>query len=210
MAGTSRKTITTAIEDTRHAIVDDEYAAAVIESTDVIKDAIKETIAETTPKAQHNTDVCHAPHCTPFDVKHANDTDSVMPQPGDRLEVYWPLDAAYYPGTITTVDDTGPHVQYDDGDSEKLRLDSKEWRTLPASSASLSSPQLTSSQQQTLNELFTAFGNKSFMLHHAQGFPQPPFISPYETQKAEFCKTFKEIAMADIPVDAKIQRSHVI
>ncbi len=49
------------------------------------------------------------------------------PKKSDRVEVYWPLDKTYYPGTIISCDsEKGKYeVQYDDGDHENLNLSSE-------------------------------------------------------------------------------------
>ena len=52
-----------------------------------------------------------------------------IPQPGDRIEVYWPQDKAYCPGNMTSKIDNGNLVvAYDDGDREELDFAVEKWR----------------------------------------------------------------------------------
>lgn len=48
---------------------------------------------------------------------------------GDELEVWWPLDNAYYSGVVGAVLPAGRHrVCYADGDVEELVLAAEQWR----------------------------------------------------------------------------------
>lgn len=48
---------------------------------------------------------------------------------GDEIEVYWPLDDAYYRGVVARALPKRRHrVFYDDGDVEDLDLDKEQWR----------------------------------------------------------------------------------
>ncbi|KAK3283431.1 hypothetical protein CYMTET_8872 [Cymbomonas tetramitiformis] len=53
--------------------------------------------------------------------------------PGCRVKVYWPVDDAWYVGTVG---DTGPdgmsHVTYDDGDQENLDMSKEKYKVIPA------------------------------------------------------------------------------
>eukprot|EP00178_Gracilaria_changii_P001336 TRINITY_DN1187_c0_g1_i1.p1 TRINITY_DN1187_c0_g1~~TRINITY_DN1187_c0_g1_i1.p1 ORF type:complete len:639 (-),score=88.06 TRINITY_DN1187_c0_g1_i1:5196-7112(-) len=53
-----------------------------------------------------------------------------MPHIGADIEVYWPLDDAYYPGTVSRFTSrTGMHtIRYDDGAKEVLDLKKETWR----------------------------------------------------------------------------------
>eukprot|EP00854_Cymbomonas_tetramitiformis_P011610 gene11610-biopygen11918 len=46
-----------------------------------------------------------------------------VPVTGTRLELYWPLDEAWYPGIVADISAMGKHhIEYDDGDNEWLLL----------------------------------------------------------------------------------------
>lgn len=48
---------------------------------------------------------------------------------GDELDVWWPLDNAYYPGVVGAVMDDGRHrIDYDDGDVERVYLRKERWK----------------------------------------------------------------------------------
>lgn len=57
-----------------------------------------------------------------------SDEPPLIPQPGDRLEVHWPLENKHYPGTVSSVTQNEHSIQYDDGDKEKINLDKEDWR----------------------------------------------------------------------------------
>lgn len=52
------------------------------------------------------------------------------PQIGTTIEVWWPIDKAFYSGTVNSYDKETKmhHIKYDDGESEKLVLDDEVWR----------------------------------------------------------------------------------
>lgn len=48
---------------------------------------------------------------------------------GDELDVWWPLDNAYYPGVVGAVMEDGRHrIDYDDGDVERVHLRKERWK----------------------------------------------------------------------------------
>jgi len=52
---------------------------------------------------------------------------------GRRIKVYWPLDKAWYEGVIEKYDagKNQYHVQYDDGETEKIKLDKGKFELIP-------------------------------------------------------------------------------
>ena len=54
---------------------------------------------------------------------------------GSRIQVFWPLDAAWYTGTVTTLAGLRGMVEYDDGDIEELNLATEKIRLLDTAPA---------------------------------------------------------------------------
>ena len=50
-------------------------------------------------------------------------------QVGDKVEVYWPLDDQYYPGSVSDYSEaTGKHrIAYDGGQVENLKMEEENW-----------------------------------------------------------------------------------
>lgn len=199
------KNITAAVEDTRHAIVDDDLAASVVESIDLISDSIDDFVSCLDDKNSQLDEVGESTNDGKVpDDEHAADDRFVLPSVGNRLEVFWPIDQSFYPGTVSAVDADGHHISYDDGDEEVLKLNDEVWRVLPAKNASFPLTQLDSTEQDVLKDLFETFGNKSFMRYHAQGFLQAVFVRSYDLQEVEFCKRVKLVAISDVPSTANV------
>lgn len=117
----------------------------------------------------------------------------------------------YYPGTITEIDDQDRHViTYDDGDIESLTMDNEQWRYTASASTVSGLKTLTSNSEHTLSQLLETFGNKPFMLHHAQGFCQAPLIDAYKLEEDSFKQTVREVHRDNIPQHANIISSHTI
>lgn len=59
---------------------------------------------------------------------------------GDKMEVFWPIQARYYPGIVSNYDEaTGKHViHYDDCDHETLDMRDEVWRPLQANQVKIS------------------------------------------------------------------------
>ena len=51
-------------------------------------------------------------------------------RPGGRVEVYWPLDEAWYGGKVLSFDPTSKSAEilYDDGDEESVCMAQEMWR----------------------------------------------------------------------------------
>jgi len=92
------------------------------ESTEVAKveAAEKGTVMEE-PKSAEKKAASPLPKCNP----------QIPPAAGSRVEVYWPDDGLFYPGTITSVPRKRGfkfRIDYDDGEFEVLRLKDETWR----------------------------------------------------------------------------------
>ncbi len=52
-----------------------------------------------------------------------------LPYPGDRVEVCWPDDQKYHPGTVISKNgDAELDIPYDDGDLKELSFEEEVWR----------------------------------------------------------------------------------
>lgn len=170
-----------ALEDVRLAPDQDELASQVLTSMDEISESLDDVINsldtdDDQQKSSNEMNDTETSHSLDNETSHHvadNDEeimpDPVLPQVGDNIEVYWPLDMKYYPGTVTNVADTGYHtVSYSDGDTEDLLIDKEDWRFSSAhtvkSSTITSLPMLTSNEQCSLQSMLQFFGNKPFLI----------------------------------------------
>lgn len=212
--GLSGHSLSIALEDVRHSIVDDEFAEHVRQSNDQLQSAIDEAIDFPMSNSDELDQGC-LPNLneTTFSPDFDQSAD-IMSSPvlGDRLEVFWPLDDSYYPGTVTEITDDGCHVvDYDDGNSEKLNLSVENWRSSSILSASYSGfPSLQSDSFEVLQAMLETIGQKPIMLHHAQGFPQYVVLNAFQAEEKEFKKYVKCIPVSDVPPDANIISSYTV
>lgn len=90
IAGSIGHTIFAAIEDTRSAIVEDDFSASLIEAIDSLEAAIDDSIADLSDQ-----DDDEKPSSTVYSEDYiltGDDISPMIPNPRDRLEVYWTLD----------------------------------------------------------------------------------------------------------------------
>lgn len=163
---------------------------------------------DTLTTAANTVDITNIPH----QKNNANHT-STQPEVGDKIEIYWPLDNAFYPGSVVGKQDNHKTVVYDDGGIEKLDFTNETWRfesTAVLSAYSSSSFKVQSVMQDVLNDMLNYFGDKLFLRHQAQAFPQFRLRSAYELEEADFKKMIKLHPIADLPNHANLISSHVI
>lgn len=104
--------ITAAVEDTRHAILEDDFAADFFESAYPFSNII----ADIASALHDNEDVDHdAAEATNVDVPvhddgHTANDDAIPLRISDRHKIYWPLDSVYYRGTVSAVDSIRHHI----------------------------------------------------------------------------------------------------
>lgn len=135
------------------------------------------------------------------------------PDVEDSVDVYWPLDNAYYPYMIAEEQDNHKTVVYHDGWIETLDFTNETWRcaysaTIYAISAS--SLMLCRKSNQVLDTIFGHYGNKQFLRHHTQGFPQFILENAYDVEENDFKLTINTVPLCDIPESATIISGHVI
>ena len=137
---------------------------------------------------------------------HISDDEDVSPEPeivtppqndlpsvGDRVEIFWPIDNAFYKGSVSELTPDGKHViVYDDEDVETIMMSEENWKYESSAHAELGNfTTLPSDEQRVLREIMSVFGNKSFLRHQAQGFEQFPLVNAYlaeETRVYEVCQ----------------------
>lgn len=209
--GSNGHKVVAAVEDTRPAIVEDDFAASIVESIDQLDESIHESIEALTENYNQETplDACSVSS----DEYHTIDDPSIsLPGPGDRIEILWPLDNCFYPGVVSSVENNVHHINYEDGDAESLKLEDEEWRfgaTLSSSSV-FTGHSLISNEQHVLSLMLETLGNKSFMRHHAQGFQQAVLYKAYQEQELEFVKRVSRIPISEVPESANVISSHTI
>ena len=214
--GAHEKTISSAIEDTRFAIQDDPFAIQIQQSIDQLDTDLENVID--CKAVNRNTDDCDYENNDETAFHHqysTSDCDPELPQAGDCVDVFWPLDNSYYSGTFQSIDEDGRHnIEYDDGEDEVLDMTDGTWRfstgNTTSSSVSAQSSQFSSIEPVVLQEMQNHFGNKSFMRHQAQGFPQFALVNAYNAEETSFKKTAEPVRVSKIPPDANIISSHVI
>lgn len=209
-----------AVEDIRLAVNEESFASLVREGNDHLDSSIEEMLDENifcddknTSDAMDNSSKINEGEDEAPSNFGEND-NAVLPDVGDSIEVFWPIDNQYYIGTVAEISDENVYtVHYDDSDIEHLPDMSKEnWRfsssaMLQAMSASTS---VTSTEEETLNKMLDHFGNKPFLRYRAQGFPSFPLLNAYKAEEDEFKKTVKKVPIEDVPKNANVISSHVI
>jgi len=141
-----------------------------------------------------------------------------LPSTGEAIEVYWPIDSTFYPGVVSSISDENGmfNISYDDGDEETLDLSNETWRRvaseepLAANKTQLALNELMSSEQDEIDAYFQAFGQKDFLLHHAQGLPTFPIKNAFDKEEELFTKNVRLVHVNDVPKNANIITSHVI
>ena len=159
-----------------------------------------------------------------FEINDSSLDKLRLPLVGDKIEVLWPAESTYFLGVVAEVTDNNQHViVYDDGDMETLTMDEQEWRfndshnenendtgsTLQSSTVS-HLPTLKSTEQTELQLLFDHFGNRPFLISHAQGFSQAAIINAYRTEEDAFKRTVREVSREAVPHNANVISSHVL
>lgn len=120
MAGSSGHTIVTTVEDTCPAIVEDYFAASIIQSMDLFEAVIDESISDL---SDQDDDEHQYKKFAAEDDKITEDYVSPMTtNPGHSVELYWPLGNQYNPGTVSDLSYDHHSVNYDDCDTDSLSL----------------------------------------------------------------------------------------
>ena len=224
--GSSGRTITAAFEDVRAAMNTDSFATIVQESIDTLEREISDALDQIATDSSADECVSSRDHdevAAQTDGEVAAQMDSiddtadntpVSPSIGDRIDVFWPLDNAFYPGVVTDIDNGHHQIQYDDGDKETLEISNETWRfsdhDYSVQNAVACAVELFSSEQSDLKPMFEHFGNKPFLAYQAQGFPSYMLHNAYHEEEESFKRTVRVVARSTVPSNANVISSHVI
>lgn len=94
---------------------------------------------------------------------------------GDRIDIFSPVNSQYYSGEFTMVHGGKHQGTYDASHIEELDLSQETWHFGSTTSESCTvstsrASKLKSSMRDDLQHMFERFGNKVFLVNHAQGF----------------------------------------
>lgn len=113
-----------AFEDIRKPVLENQFDQLVQSALDTIEENSTDAIEHLTDQNDTNQivsiEVQHSQGGSSSNVDFENSGISdIIPHVGDKIEVYWPLENKYYPGTVEAKQDDGKlSVAYDDGDME--------------------------------------------------------------------------------------------
>lgn len=119
--------------------------------------------------------------------KRTSDQDALepsIPAVGERLEVFWPADNAYYPGVVTDINADDKHViLYDDAEVETLTISDEQWRYDTSEQAHFGRfSTLLSDEQHVLRQMMDVLGNKRILRYRTQG------LDPVSTFQCVSCR----------------------
>ena len=111
------QTITGTLEDVRLDLPEENLAKHVVDFIDEKQARIDDVLESDTDSDDPDPDPDEDNHSSEKDAEFNGDVDLIQPEVGDQIEVFWPLDAQYYPGTVCEIDDGRHTISYDDGDT---------------------------------------------------------------------------------------------
>lgn len=139
VAGKNGKSMNVAFEDLRQPVLENQFDQIVQSAIDNIDENNEKAIENLeNQNGQDNTTINQEtqqpetqqpePEYSNSDFENISNSD-MIPNVGDKVEVYWPLDNTYYPGTIESEQEDGKlSVAYDDGDMEILNFSTETWK----------------------------------------------------------------------------------
>ena len=122
---------------------------------------------------------------------------------GGKIEMYWPLDDQYHPGSVSEYSEaTGKHITaYYDCEVENLKMKEQNWRILSINQVAI--PDIAPIHKETLQKYFKNFAHKEFMVHQAEGLSPHPVWYAYHDEELKFLKTVREIQVDKVPKNSK-------
>lgn len=222
--GKAGKTICAAVEDARAAQTNSDLAAAIQDSIDELDMTLADSINPSQDENQdsdnnvQSEDNNHQHSTGDFDMDSDSEQlytaeDNQLPETGERVEIFWPLENQFFSGTIGNVHEDGTRdVHYDDDDFEVLNLDTENWKLETTASALQAGFEYTlhSNEQDVLSNMVDKLGHKPFLRHHAQAFDQAPLINAYRKEEDNFLSNVKIVPRSCVPVNANVIGSHTI
>lgn len=155
--GSKGRTVKAAVEDVRHAIVNDEFALVLQEAIDeraIHLDIAVDKLVED-PSKKHEGFIALSSEDNELRLNDNGKRDAVVPPSiGDKISGFWPDNYQYYPGTVSGISYgalTKIHVNYDDRDKDVLDLNSKILTYVSDSALSAHMTELCSNDSQDLS-----------------------------------------------------------
>lgn len=101
-------------------------------------------------------------------------------------------------------------MNYYNAETETRKLASETWRPTEAmSSQHAGFPSLWSESPNVPQSMMENIGQKPFLLHHGQRFPQYVLFNSYESEEQEFDIKAKFVTIVDVPSDAHSISNHI-
>lgn len=225
-----------AVEDTRHALSDNELAAEVQQAIDQLDsdvDANLELLADSDmlgePSSENNQHISFSDHDDvinedQFVVSMEDDSpNEELPHViGDNEENINPI-LTHYPIQPSTFDPDDPDSIVTDQPAQPAQVapalpsHTMVTRSMQPHSSLLANEiellpgtELSSSEQQSLQLYHNRFKSKDFMLRHAEGLPSYTIANAYMVEEQNFVKECVRLHRSKVPSDANVIRSHVI
>lgn len=217
--GCSCEPIKVSIEDIRPALRNDSFASLIQHASDELDENIVDLLSSLspvtttgTPSSGHllptndvldpSTDVYFLTHDLLPDYRTNNSfSDSpVVPKVGDRIEIFWPIDNAFYPGQIQSLQNGQHCIHYDDGDTEAMNMTSEAWRFLSASTQP--PPLLRSQSHDVLSSMLNYSGNRTFMPRRVHTFPPHVILIDNRNEGTSFKRTVRVVSTSSVDQNA--------
>lgn len=220
--GKNGKTVCAAFEDVRATIGNDNFTMEVSSAIDQLDDAIEDILNPLQENkgvedrclvnSNNNDDQLSTSNVEDIDLTIRDNVNE--PLMGENVAIFWPLDNTYYPGTVTAIEDGISTILYEDGEIEVLNMSDETWKYQEdkdtVASASSSTLELQSNEQEILSQLSKFFGNKPFLRFQCQGFEQFPLINAYRKEEVQFLNIVKPVLIESVPRNANIIDSHTL
>ena len=221
--GRGSRKISAAFEDTRIAPGCDQLSVIIQSAVDELDESVDDIVSIATINDVNGTKADESSDGASMDVTDFSSDERRLPSEGDRIQVFWPLDNAYYSGEVINVNDDGNYmVLYDDEETETVKITDEQWRyeaDVPQENLGTDTLQggalevvktLTSNHQEVIQSMMDKLGQRPFMYHHAQGFDQSAMIKSYDAEEEKYISTVKRVPRRKVPRDANIVSSHVV
>lgn len=122
-----------AFEDLRKSVAENDLTKLISDGIDHMDKEIEEYTDQSIasePENEHPSDDGRSNIVRPTDFNPdlGISDDNVVPQVGDSISVFWPMDDQFYPGTVHDVENDQHTIHYDDGDVEVLNLSEEQWQ----------------------------------------------------------------------------------
>ena len=219
--GQNGRQVCAAIEDVRISVANSKLSRKIQVSLDMMDKLLEEEIGaiETeVDEEEQNSNTTALIDATDMDIADEGpfETDTDL-KVGAAIEVYWPLEEEFFPGTVSAYDAFNKihTVSYNDGDVEELDMSKEDWRytstALEANNIEVSPcSELSRTEKESVEMFYKVFEHKEFSLTAAQGLPSHTTENAYKKEENKFMRTVRLVPTSQVPKDANIITSHVI